>query len=46
MTTYWFTPRPQKVEHQHPYLVFDSQDRLHLPLMLVDNREMAHPHNK
>ncbi len=34
MTTYWFTPRPQGVEHQHPYLVFDSQDRLHLPLTI------------
>jgi hypothetical protein len=34
MTTYWFTPRSPEVEHQHPYLVFDSQDRLHLPLTI------------
>jgi integrase len=32
MTAYWFSVRPKNVEHQHPYLVFDSQDRLHLPL--------------
>ena len=30
--SYWFVARPKNVEHQHPYLVFDSQDRLHLPL--------------
>jgi hypothetical protein len=30
--SYWFTPRPKNVEHQHPYLVFDRQDRLHFPL--------------
>lgn len=30
--SYWFTPRPKNVEHQHPYLVFDTQDRLHFPL--------------
>lgn len=34
MTTYWFTSRSPEVEHQHPYLVFDSQDRLHLPLTI------------
>src|SRR6266496_2305655 len=34
MTTYWFTPRPKNVEHQHPYLVFDGQNRLHLPLTI------------
>jgi hypothetical protein len=32
MTTYWFTRRPKNVEHQHPYLVFDAQNHLHLPL--------------
>ncbi len=32
MTSYWFTARPESVEHQHPFLVFDGQDRLHLPL--------------
>ncbi len=29
---YWFATRPTNVEHHHPYLVFDCQDRLHLPL--------------
>ena len=29
---YWFATRSKQVEHQHPYLVFDCQDRLHLPL--------------
>lgn len=32
MTQYWFTRRPKSVEHQHLYLVFDAQDRLHFPL--------------
>jgi integrase len=32
MTSYWFAPRPQGVEHHHPFLVFDSSDRLHFPL--------------
>ena len=32
MTVYWFTPRPKDVEHHHPYLVFDGQNHLHLPL--------------
>ncbi len=31
-SSYWFVARPKTVEHQHPYLVFDSQDQLHLPL--------------
>ena len=31
-SSYWFVAHPKNVEHQHPYLVFDSQDRLHLPL--------------
>jgi hypothetical protein len=30
--TYRFVPRPTGVEHQHPYLVFDGQDRLHFYL--------------
>jgi integrase len=29
MTSYWFATRPKNVEHQHPFLVFDGQDRLH-----------------
>lgn len=32
MSSYWFAPRPKTVEHQHPFLVFDCHDRLHLPL--------------
>jgi integrase len=32
MASYWFTARPENVEHQHPFLVFDSQDHMHLPL--------------
>ncbi len=32
MVQYWYARRPQTVEHRHPFLVFDCQDRLHLPL--------------
>ncbi len=32
MTQYWFTPRPKTVEHQHPFLVFNTSDQLHMPL--------------
>lgn len=32
MTSYWFAARPKSVGHQHPFLVFDGQDRLHFPL--------------
>jgi integrase len=32
MTSYWFAARPKSVGHQHPFLVFDGQDRLHYPL--------------
>ena len=32
MTQYWLAPRPKTVEHQHPFLVFDCHDRLHMPL--------------
>jgi integrase len=34
MNSYWFTPRPKEAEHHHPFLVFDGNDRLHLPLTL------------
>lgn len=34
MTDYWFTSRPKNVEHQHPYLVFDGENHLHLPLTI------------
>ena len=33
-TRYWFAPRPKDIAHQHPFLVFDGQDRLHLPLTI------------
>lgn len=33
-TTYHFVPRPSNVPHQHPYLVFDGQDRLHFHLTI------------
>ncbi len=31
---YWFASRPGEVEHQHPFLVFDGQDQLHVPLTI------------
>jgi hypothetical protein len=34
MNSFWFTPRPKEVEHHHPFLVFDGNDRLHLPLTI------------
>jgi integrase len=34
MKSYWFIPRPKEAEHHHPFLVFDSSDRLHLPLTI------------
>ncbi len=30
--SYWLASRPKTVEHRHPFLVFDCQDHLHLPL--------------
>src|SRR5260221_13965001 len=33
MNSYWFAARPRS-EHRHPFLVFDCQDRLHLPLTM------------
>ena len=33
MNSYWFAARPS-VEHGHPFLVFDCQNRLHLPLTM------------
>jgi hypothetical protein len=35
MNSFWFTPRPKEVEHHHPFLVFDGNDRLHLPLTII-----------
>src|SRR6266699_100992 len=34
MNSYWFAPRPKEAEHHHPFLVFDGNDRLHLPLTI------------
>jgi integrase len=31
-SSYWFAPRPKNSEHQHPFLVFDCTDQLHIPL--------------
>jgi integrase len=33
MNSYWFAARPS-VEHGHPFLVFDCQNRLHFPLTM------------
>ena len=33
MNSYWFAARPS-VEHGHPFLVFDRQNRLHFPLTM------------
>jgi integrase len=33
-SSYWFSLRPKNSEHQHPFLVFDCSDRLHIPLTL------------
>jgi len=41
MTSYWFARRPTDVEHRHPFLVFDTQDRLHLPLTLFAKEASA-----
>jgi integrase len=34
MTQYWFVSRPKTVEHQHPFLVFNASDQLHIPLTI------------
>ena len=39
--TYRFVPRPAGVEHQHPYLVFDGQDRLHFYLTVLAKEATA-----
>src|SRR6266699_3111742 len=46
MTSYWFAPRPKGVEHRHPYLVFDGNDRLHLPLTIFGKEASHHPSPK
>ncbi len=34
MTSYWFARRSKNAEHQHPFMIFDTQDHLHFPLTL------------
>jgi integrase len=41
MNSYWFAPRPKTVEHQHPFLVFDCQNHLHLPLTIFGKEASA-----
>jgi integrase len=41
MTAYWFVPRPKEVEHHHPFLVFDGNGNLHLPLTIF-GKEASH----
>jgi hypothetical protein len=41
MGSYWFTSRPDGLEHGHPFLVFDCQDRLHLPLTVFGKEANA-----
>ena len=38
---YQFVPRPAGTEHQHPYLVFDGQDRLHFHLTVFAKEATA-----
>lgn len=38
MNSYWFTSRPRGTEHQHPFIVFDCQDRLYLPLTVFGKK--------
>jgi integrase len=35
---YRFVPRPITVEHAHPFLVFDGENRLHMPLTIFASR--------
>ncbi len=39
--SYHFVPRPPRVSHQHPYLVFDSQDQLHFHLTIFGKEALA-----
>jgi len=39
--TYWFAPRPASAEHHHPFLVFDCQDQLHIPLTIFGKSALA-----
>lgn len=39
--SYHFVPRPPNVAHQHPYLVFDHQNRLHFHLTVFGKEAVA-----
>ncbi len=45
-SSYWFAPRPKNSEHQHPFLVFDRSDRLHVPLTLFSKEACARVNQK
>jgi integrase len=38
---FWFSSRPPDVEHHHPFLVFDSLDRLHFHLTIYGKEAVA-----
>lgn len=42
---YHFVPRPPSISHQHPYLVFDDQDRLHFHLTIFGKEAVAQQSN-
>jgi integrase len=42
MSSYWFSARPSTAEHRHPFLVFDSADRLHIPLTTFGKEAYHH----
>lgn len=42
MTSYWFVSRPPAADHRHPFLVFDSCDRLHFPLTVFAKEASYH----
>lgn len=39
--SYHFVPRPSGTSHQHPYLVFDHQDRLHFHLTIFGKEAVS-----
>lgn len=39
--SYRFVPRPSGTSHQHPYLVFDHQDRLHFHLTIFGKEAVS-----
>jgi integrase len=38
---YRFVSRPEEAEHQHPFLVFDGQDQLHVPLTIFGKEALV-----